>query len=296
MEQRYEASPREVERMNTTELRADFLVESLMNTGKAKYLYSHYDRMVIGGAVPTTKAINLSNDATLRSKFFLERREMGIINVGGKGTITADGKSYKMAKLSCLYLGRGTKKVSFSSSNKKSPAKFFMFSAPAHQAYPNTMFTKEDALPVTLGSAKTSNHRTIYKYIHGEGIESCQVVMGLTVLQDGSVWNTMPAHTHDRRSEVYFYFDVPKNQGVMHFMGQPQETRHLWLQNNQAIISPPWSIHAGSGTSSYSFIWAMAGENQDFTDHRNLYYGFKKSIRLLNFTSCTLFLLPHILQ
>ena len=165
-----------------------------------------------------------------------------------------------------MYLGKGTKKVSFKSDSKKSPAKFFIFSAPAHKVFPNTLYTKSKALPVTLGAVETSNHRTIYKYIHDAGIASCQVVMGLTVLQKGSVWNTMPAHTHDRRSEVYLYFDVPKNQGVMHFMGQPQETRHLWVQNDQAIISPPWSIHAGSGTASYSFIWAMAGENKDFTD------------------------------
>ena len=266
MEQRYEASPREVERMNTKELRADFLVESLFTSGKANFIYSHYDRMVMGGIIPAGRAINLSNYAALKSKYFLERREVGIINIGGKGTIVADGKTYKLDKLSCLYLGKGTTKVSFRSDNKKRSAKYFLFSAPAHSSHPNTLYTKEKALPVILGSSETSNHRTIYKYIHGEGIQSCQVVMGLTVLQDGSVWNTMPAHTHDRRSEVYLYFDVPKNQGVMHFMGQPQETRHLWVQNNQAIISPPWSIHAGSGTSSYSFIWAMAGENQDFTD------------------------------
>lgn len=266
MEQRYEASPREVERMNSEELRNDFLVEKLFETGKANFVYSHYDRMVMGGVVPSSKAINLGKFDTLRSKFFLERREMGIINIGSKGSITADGKTYKMDKLSCLYLGRGTKKVSFKSAGKKANAKFYIFSAPAHKNYPTTLYTKEDAAPFALGGSETANHRTIFKYIHPEGIKSCQVVMGITVLQDGSVWNTMPAHTHDRRSEVYLYFDVPKNQGVMHFMGKPQETRHLWVQNNQAIISPPWSIHAGSGTASYSFIWAMGGENQDFTD------------------------------
>jgi len=266
MKQRYESSPKEVERMNTTELRDNFLVESLFASGKANFVYSHYDRMVMGGIIPTSRAINLANYDTLKSKFFLERREMGIINIGGKGTIIADGKTYKLDKLTCLYLGRGTKKVSFKSNSKKTLAKFFLFSAPAHKDYPNTLYTKENAAPFVLGGSETSNHRTIYKYIHGDGIQSCQVVMGLTVLQEGSVWNTMPAHTHDRRSEVYLYFDVPKNHGVMHFMGQPQETRHLWVQNNQAIISPPWSIHAGSGTASYSFIWAMAGENQDFSD------------------------------
>ncbi len=266
MEQRYESSIKEVERMNTSELRSNFLVESLFTKGKANFVYSHYDRMVMGGIIPTSKVVNLSNYEALKSKFFLERREMGIVNIGGKGTIVADGKSYTMATLSCLYLGKGTKKVSFKSNLKNNQAKYFLFSAPAHVSFPNTLYTKEKAQPFALGASETSNHRTIYKYIHGDGIKSCQVVMGLTVLEKGSVWNTMPAHTHDRRSEVYLYFDVPKNHGVMHFMGQPQETRHLWIQNNQAIISPPWSIHAGSGTSSYSFIWAMAGENQDFSD------------------------------
>ncbi|MFK7932336.1 MAG: 5-dehydro-4-deoxy-D-glucuronate isomerase [Saprospiraceae bacterium] len=266
MNQRYEASPREVERMNTQELRSDFLVEDLFNAGEAKFVYSHYDRMVMGGVIPTDAAIELPNYDTLKSEFFLQRREMGIINIGGTGSISADGKDYTLEKLSCLYLGKNTQGVSFSSADSGSPANFFIFSAPAHRDYPNRMFTKEKAAPFTLGDVKTSNHRTIYKYIHGDGIKSCQVVMGLTVLQEGSVWNTMPAHTHDRRSEVYLYFDVPQDQGVMHFMGQPQETRHLWVRDRQAIISPPWSIHAGSGTASYSFIWAMAGENQDFSD------------------------------
>ena len=266
MEQRYESSPREVERMNTKELRENFLAENLFAAGEANFVYSHYDRMVMGGVIPTNDAIGLGNYEELKSAFFLERRELGVINTGGSGKIVADGTTYILDKLSCLYLGRGTKEVTFTSADSNNAAKFFVFSAPAHKQCSNTLYTKEDALPVTLGSTEFSNHRTIYKYIHGDGIDSCQVVMGLTALQKGNVWNTMPAHTHDRRSEVYLYFDVPENQGVMHFMGQPQETRHLWVQNHQAIISPPWSIHAGSGTTDYSFIWAMAGENQDFTD------------------------------
>lgn len=266
MEQRYESSPKEVERMNTAELRGNFLVESLLEEGKAKFLYSHYDRMVMGGIMPTDKKIDLGNYEALKSDFFLERRECGVINTGGAGKITADGETYDMAKLSCLYLSKGTKSVSFESSSADNAAKFFLFSAPAHQVLTSTLYTKEDALPVVLGSNELSNNRTIYKYIHNKGIDSCQIVMGLTVLQKCNVWNTMPAHTHDRRSEVYFYFDLPEEQGVMHFMGQPQETRHLFVQNNEAIISPPWSIHSGSGTTNYSFIWAMAGENQDFTD------------------------------
>jgi 4-deoxy-L-threo-5-hexosulose-uronate ketol-isomerase len=266
MKQIYESAPDHVKTMDTQALRENFLLEKLMVKGKANFVYSHYDRMVIGGISPSTRALKLGNYDTLRSKYFLERREMGIINVGGKGVITADGKSYTMDKLSCLYLGQGVQKITFKSSGQKSLAKFFAFSAPAHKSYPTKLYSMKDASPVNLGAPETSNERTIYKYIHPEGIKSCQVVMGLTQLSKCNVWNTMPPHTHDRRSEAYFYFDVPANHGVMHFMGEPQETRHLWVQNNEAIISPPWSIHAGSGTSSYSFIWAMAGENQDFTD------------------------------
>lgn len=266
MQQRYESSPREVMRMNTAELRENFLMPSLFEEGKAHFVYSHYDRMVSGGIIPTQGSIALGNFDELRSDYFLHRREMGVLNTGGQGTITVDGQAYELSKLSCLYLSKGSKEVSFSSSDAADPAKFFVFSAPAHTAYPTTLYTKEDALPFTLGSKETSNLRTIYKYIHNDGIKSCQVVMGLTVLADGCVWNTMPSHTHDRRSEVYLYFDIPQDQGVMHFMGQPKETRHLWVRDRQAIISPPWSIHSGSGTSSYSFVWAMAGENQDFGD------------------------------
>lgn len=252
--------------MNTAELRADFLLEDLFVSGETHLAYSHYDRMVVGGVVPTSDALELGNYETLKSNYFLERREMGVINVGGGGSIVADGKTYPLAKLSCLYLGKETEAISFRSDDADQPAEFFLFSAPAHRVFPTTLYTKEDASPVALGSTETANHRTIYKYVHNDGIASCQVVMGLTTLKAGSVWNTMPAHTHDRRSEVYLYFDVPADQGVMHFMGEPQETRHLWVRDRQAIISPPWSIHAGSGTTSYSFIWAMAGENKDFTD------------------------------
>lgn len=266
MQQRYESNPREVERMNTQELRNNFLVESLFVTGEVHFVYSHYDRIVIGGIVPVASPLELPNYDALKSEFFLERREVGIINTGGPGSIVADGKTYEVDKLSCLYLGKNTKQVHFHSVDAAHPAHFFLFSAPAHQDFPNRLFTKAQALPVSLGASETANQRTIYKYIHDDGIHSCQVVMGLTVLTPGSVWNTMPAHTHDRRSEVYLYFDVPANQGVIHFMGQPTETRHMWVQNNQAIISPPWSIHAGAGTTSYAFIWAMAGENKDFTD------------------------------
>jgi len=266
MEQRYESSPKEVKSMDTQLLRENFLMESLFEDGKVHFVYSHYDRMVSGGITPTNETLSLGNYDELRSKYFLQRREMGIINTGGSGSIIVDGERYTVEKLSCLYISKGKKDIQFASADSSEPAKFFAFSAPAHHEYETKMYTKEEAQPFTLGSTETSNLRTIYKYIHGDGIKSCQVVMGLTVLSPGCVWNTMPAHTHDRRSEVYLYFDVHKDQGVMHFMGQPQETRHLWVRDRQAIISPPWSIHSGSGTSSYSFIWAMAGENQDFSD------------------------------
>lgn len=266
MEERYESHPSEVEQMNTEELRENFLIEEIFEEGEAHFTYSHYDRMVVGGVMPVSEDVELDNFEPLKSEFFLQRREMGIINVGGKGSITADGKTYDVDKLSCLYLSRGTKEVAFSSADQKNPAKFYCFSALAHAKYENKVYTKEEALPVTLGSSESANERTIYKYIHNDGIDSCQVVMGLTVMHKGSVWNTMPPHTHDRRSEIYLYFDLPEEHGIMHFMGEPDQTRHMWVRNDQAIISPPWSIHAGSGTASYSFIWAMAGENKDFKD------------------------------
>lgn len=191
---------------------------------------------------------------------------MGIINVGGPGKVWAAGEVYSMEKLDCLYLGKGTKEVNFHSADKAEPALFYLLSAPAHQQFPTVKMTKKEALPVVLGSIETSNQRTIYKYIHLDGIQSCQLVMGLTVLQSGSVWNSVPPHTHKRRMEVYFYFDVPEQQSVFHFMGEPQQTRHIILRNNSAVISPPWSVHFGSGTSNYGFIWGMAGENQAFAD------------------------------
>ena len=266
MNQRYESSPREVSRMTTAELRAQFAVTDLFAAGEARFAYSHYDRMVLGGLSPGSEALGLGDHPELRAAHFLERREAGLINVGGAGVVEAAGERYEVDKLGAVYLGRGTEDVRVSSRDASDPAAFFLFSAPAHRDHPTRHFTAEQATPVTLGDAATSNRRTIYKYIHPEGIASCQVVMGLTVLAEGSVWNTMPPHTHDRRAEAYLYFDVPPGQGVMHFMGAPTETRHLWLRDREAAISPPWSIHAGAGTASYAFVWAMAGENQDFTD------------------------------
>jgi 4-deoxy-L-threo-5-hexosulose-uronate ketol-isomerase len=266
MQIRFQNSAKETSRMNTAELREAFLCGELVKKDEAGYVYSHYERLIIAGIQPVNQALALENHPELRSGFFLERRELGIINVGGNGTVMADGIDYSLEKLCCLYLGKGTKEVSFKSAGKSNPAVFFLLSSPAHQSHPNIKMTKEEASPVALGEAATANQRTIYKYIHADGIKSCQLVMGLTVLNNGSVWNTMPAHTHTRRSEVYFYFDMPEQHRVFHFMGEPAETRHLLVANNEAVISPPWGIHSGSGTTHYSFIWGMAGENLVFTD------------------------------
>lgn len=259
-------SPGEVSNMNTEHLRKQFLLDGLMNPGHILLNYSHYDRMIVGGAMPLREVLTLSNPAELRADFFLERRELGIINIGGSGTVISSAGTVQMDKLDCLYLGRGTTEVQFSSISPDQPAQFFLLSAPAHSHYPVRLMTAAEANPNQLGATHTANARTIYKYIHPDGIESCQLVMGLTILENGSVWNTMPPHTHDRRMEAYFYFDLPAGQRVLHLMGQPEQTRHLWISNHQAIISPPWSIHAGCGTMAYSFIWGMAGENQSFTD------------------------------
>lgn len=261
-----ESGPIEVKNMNTAQIRAQFLLPDLVQKDAIALAYTMYDRMVLGCAFPVENRVQLENYDTLKSQYFLERREIGIINVGGSGSILADGQAFSLEKLSCLYLGRGIKSVSFTSHNADAPALFYFLSTPAHQTFPNVLFHKNDAAPVQLGDAEKANQRTIYKYIHKDGIQSCQLVMGLTVLQPGNIWNTMPAHTHLRRSEAYFYFDMAPETNVIHLMGEPQETRHLVVRNNQAIISPPWSIHSGAGTAAYSFIWAMGGENQDFTD------------------------------
>jgi len=265
MQVRFANSAKETASMNTLELRNNFLVENLMVNDEVKLVYSHYDRVIVGGAKPVRKTLELPNHSELKAEYFLERREMGIINVGDPGIIEADGESFSLEKLDCVYIGRGARKVSFKSDDS-SPAIFYFLSAPAHATYSNHLMKKEQASPSTIGDPKTANRRTIYKYIHAEGIRSCQLVMGLTVLGEGSVWNTMPAHTHTRRMEAYFYFDVQPDHRVVHLMGQPQETRHLIVANHEAIISPPWSIHAGCGTANYSFIWGMGGENYTYTD------------------------------
>jgi 4-deoxy-L-threo-5-hexosulose-uronate ketol-isomerase len=265
-ETRYAVSPQETKRMTTDELRQNFLIEKVFEADKVNLCLSHFDRYIAGGAMPVLEKIELPNPDNLKADYFLERREMGIINVGGKGMIQADEEIYDLDFKEALYIGKETKKVIFSSADKDDPAKFYINSAPAHHKYPTKKVTRNEAEIVAVGSLENSNHRTINKLLVASVIQTCQLQMGMTELKPGSVWNTMPAHTHDRRMEVYFYFEVAKGQSVCHFMGEPQESRHIWMQNEQAVISPNWSIHAGAGTSNYTFIWGMAGENLDYGD------------------------------
>lgn len=262
---RYASNPQAVKQYDTKQLRDEFLIENLMEEGEIILTYSHYDRYIAGSAVPTVP-LKLETIDPLKANYFLERREIGIINVGANGTIVVDGTSYELGFKDALYIGSGNKDVLFKSEDAKNPAKFYINSAPAHTSYPTKKVSLADANKLELGSMETANHRTVNQMIIGGVVTTCQLQMGMTELRPGSVWNTMPAHVHDRRMEVYFYLDIPENQAVCHFMGEPQETRHLWMQNHQAVISPPWSIHSGSGTSNYSFIWGMAGENLDYGD------------------------------
>ena len=234
MLERHAHHPTEVKKMDTQQLRDEFLVSSLMQPGKVNFVYSHYDRMIIGGIMPAGEELEIGTYEPLKAEYFLERRELGIINVGGTGNVVTEKESFTLDKLDCLYLGKGSNKVNFSSADKNNPAVFFLLSAPAHTNYPNTIMKSSDANATAMGSKETSNERTIYKYIHPDGIKSCQLVMGLTILANGSVWNTMPAHTHNRRMEVYLYFDVKKEQNVFHFMGEPQQTRHILVSNHEA--------------------------------------------------------------
>jgi 4-deoxy-L-threo-5-hexosulose-uronate ketol-isomerase len=258
--------PEDFKQYNTALIRSRFLVEELMVPDQIRFTYTHYDRMMIGGAMPVSRPLVLETYESLRSDYFLERRELGIINVGGEARIEVGSESYTLNKLDCLYISKGVQQVRFNSADPSHPAVLYLLSAPAHKSYPTTLLQKASAEAATMGALQTSNQRTIYRYIHKNGIQSCQLVMGLTLLDTGSVWNTIPPHTHDRRMEVYFYFDVPQDQVVFHYMGKPTETRHLLVNNYQAVVSPPWSIHAGSGTSNYGFIWGMAGENLEYGD------------------------------
>lgn len=253
-------------RMSTAELRAAHLLEGLFRPGELTLRYWETDRAVIGSAVPTRGKLTLGTARELAADYFCERRELGVINTGAAGTVEVDGTRFELGNLDCLYVGRGSKKVTFASKTAAKPAKFYLLSYPAHAAHPTTLARHDDIDGTALGAPETANDRTLYKFIHRDGIKSCQLVMGVTLLKSGSVWNTMPPHTHSRRSEVYLYFDVPENAAVFHFMGKPDETRHLVVRDRQVVLSPPWSIHCGAGTDSYGFIWGMGGENQDFAD------------------------------
>jgi len=265
-ESRYALGPVETKGLDTNGLRENFLIETVFADDEIQLVYSHYDRYIAGGAKPVSKPLQLDTIDALKAPYFLERRELGIINVGGNGQVAVDGTVYALGFKEALYVGKGNQEVVFSSDDSANPAKFYLNSAPAHHAYPTKKVTRATAEVVELGHLETANHRVINKLLVGGVVDTCQLQMGMTELKTGSVWNTMPAHTHDRRMEVYFYFEVPDGQSVSHFMGQPQETRHVWMQNEQAVISPPWSVHAGAGTSNYTFIWGMAGENMDYGD------------------------------
>ena len=277
MELRTAASPRDVKHYTTERLREEFLIPQLFFADDIKLVYSHIDRIITGGAMPVEKELKLEAGDELRAEYFNQRRELGVINIGGAGKITVDGKVYEVGHKEGMYIGLGKKEISFASNDAACPAKFYLNSAPAHMTYPTVLIKPEgepaedvvivkDENKVELGRLEDSNHRTICKYILPGQVESCQLEMGMTSLEPGSVWNTMPSHTHDRRMEVYMYFELPEDAFVMHFMGEPQETRHIVVRNEQAVISPSWSIHSGGGSRNYTFIWGMVGENQYFDD------------------------------
>ena len=270
MDIRYSCNQRDFKRYTTEETRNEFLIENLFAADEVTAVYSHVDRMVTLGIMPVNETVPLDKGidiwANFGTQYFLERRELGMFNVGGEGAVTVDGTVYELGYKDCLYITKGAKEVTFQSKCSCSPAKFYIVSAPAHCSYETRLIKIADAAKKPLGALETSNKRVINQFIHPDVLKTCQLSMGMTVLEPGSVWNTMPAHTHERRMEVYFYFEVPENNVVFHMMGEGQETRHIVMQNEQAVISPSWSIHAGAGTSNYTFIWAMGGENQAFDD------------------------------
>lgn len=262
---RYASNPIDARKYDTQEIRNQFLIDNLFSEDEINLTYSMYDRYILGGIMPVSKTLKLETIPYLKSENFLDRRELGIVNVGGKGTVTVDGEVFELSKKEALYIGMGAKEVLFSS-NEEKPALFYINSAPAHKHFSNKKVTKENAIVIQLGEEKTANKRVLNKLIVNEIVQTCQLQMGLTELLPGNVWNTMPAHTHSRRMEAYFYFDLEEGQTISHFMGETQHTRHIFMQNNQAVLSPEWSIHSGAGTSNYSFIWGMAGENLDYSD------------------------------
>ena len=270
MDIRYSCNQRDFKRYTTEETRNEFLIENLFQPDTVRPVYSHVDRMVTIGIMPVNEVVSIDKGIDVWKNFgtqyFLERREIGMFNVGGEGAVTVDGTVYELGYKDCLYITKGAKEVTFQSKEAEKPAKFYCVSAPAHCSYETRLIKIADAAKRSLGAMETSNKRTINQFIHPDVLKTCQLSMGMTVLEPGSVWNTMPAHTHERRMEVYFYFEVPENNVVFHMMGEGQETRHIVMKNEEAVISPSWSIHSGAGTSNYTFIWAMGGENQAFDD------------------------------
>ncbi|WP_415322674.1 5-dehydro-4-deoxy-D-glucuronate isomerase [Clostridium perfringens] len=266
MRNRYANNPRDSKRYDTEELRENYLVEDIFKDDQIELVYSHVDRIIFGGIKPVYKELKLEAGKEMGVDYFLERRELGIINIGGKAIVTIDGTEYELKEKDGLYVGKGNKEVSFKSVNPEEPAKLYVNSVPAHKEYETVKIDIEKANPVRLGDNKTLNKRTIYQYVHPNVCESCQLLMGLTMLEPGNAWNTMPCHTHERRMEVYFYFDMDEDTRVFHLMGEPTETRHLVVKNEECVISPSWSIHSGVGTSNYTFIWGMCGENKTFDD------------------------------
>lgn len=270
MDIRYSHHHEDVKHYDTDKLRRHFLIDELFVDDEVKMTYSHYDRIIVAGIKPVHKGLTLEAGKEIASDYFLERREMGVINIGGDGVVTLDGVKHTIKSREGMYVGRGVKDVVFESVDASNPAKFYMNSGTAHTTYPTVIIDKEKANKVPMGTDEECNKRTIYQFVHPAVCESCQLVMGLTILEPGSIWNTMPCHTHDRRMEVYLYFDIDEENVVFHMMGEPTETRHLVVKNEQAVISPSWSIHSGVGTKNYTFIWGMVGENQTFTDMDNI--------------------------
>lgn len=265
-EVRYASNPTDFKSYDTARIRKDYLIERLFVANEINMVYSMHDRMIVAGAMPTDKVLDLKSIDPLKSEYFLDRRELGIINIGAKGTVTVDGKDYVLENKEAIYIGSGPKVVKMSSADAAHPAVFYLNSTPAHQSYPTKLIKRADAKVIHLGSPEESNARSITQFIVNQTVPTCQLQMGMTELKPGSVWNTMPMHVHDRRMEAYLYFDLPEKQSIAHFMGQPQETRSLWVHNRQAVISPEWSVHSAAGTSSYTFIWGMGGENLDYGD------------------------------
>ncbi|GAA2389800.1 5-dehydro-4-deoxy-D-glucuronate isomerase [Dactylosporangium salmoneum] len=266
MQTREATHPAEITALDTNALRARFVVDDLFRPGAVRFVYSHEDRIVLGGVVPLDNPLSLGTDDALYAEYFCQRRELAITNLGGTGTVTADGVQFALAAQDVLYIGQGTREVSFASDDAANPATYYLFSATAHTALPTTLVTKAQAAETAAGAAETANRRTIRKYLHQDGVATAQIVLGITSLEPGSVWNTMPCHTHGRRTEVYLYYGLGPEHRVVHLMGEPQRTRNLILADRDVVISPSWSVHTGAGTSNYAFVWAMAGENQEFDD------------------------------